>query len=54
MTYTKEGKGEELIDPGQKKCPKCWPNNKEPVIIRIDGTNLLLMIRKMRSSRPPF
>lgn len=50
----KKGKGGDLIDPGQKKGPKVWPDNKEPVIIRIDGTNLLLMIRKMRSSRPAF
>lgn len=48
-----EGK-EELIDPSQEKFPKCWPDNRGPVIIRIDGTNLLLMIRKMRSSRPHF
>lgn len=38
----------------QQKFPKRWPDNREPVIIRIDGTNLLLMIRKMRSSRPHF
>lgn len=30
------------------------PDNRRPVIIRIDDTNLLLMIRKMRSSRPHF
>lgn len=45
---------EELIDPSQQKFPKRWPDNRGPVIIRIDGTNLLLMIRKMRSSRPHF
>lgn len=45
---------EELIDPSQQKFPKRWPDNRAPVIIRIDGTNLLLMIRKMRSSRPHF
>ena len=48
-----EGKGE-LIDPSQQKFPKRWPDNRGPVIIRIDGSNLLLMIRKMRSSRPHF
>lgn len=52
MFYVKE-KGE-LIDPSQQKFPKRWPDNRAPVIIRIDGTNLLLMIRKMRSSRPHF
>jgi len=48
-----QGEGE-IIVPSQKKFPKCWPDNRGPVIIRIDGTNLLLMIRKMRSSRPHF
>lgn len=44
----------ELIDPSHQKFPKRWSDNRGPVIIRIDGTNLLLMIRKMRSSRPHF
>lgn len=53
QTDVLQGKGE-LIDPSQQKFPKRWPDNRGPVIIRIDGTNLLLMIRKMRSSRPHF
>lgn len=46
-------RGNYLIQ-AKRKCPKCQPDNRRPVIIRIDGTNLLLMIRKMRSSRPHF
>lgn len=53
MLYVSKEK-EELIDPSREKFPKRWPDNRAAVIIRIDGTNLLLMIRKMRSSRPHF
>lgn len=48
------GEKGKLTAPSQQKYPKRWPDNRAPVIIRIDGTNLLLMIRKMRSSRPHF
>lgn len=57
MIFNKPNKKEkrgELIVRSQKKFPKRRPDNGRPVIIRIDGSNLLLMIRKMRSSRPHF
>lgn len=48
------GEIRKLIDPDSDYSPQCWSDNRSVVIIRIDGTNLLLMIRKMRFSGAHF